>query len=449
MSASTVPARSPSTLPPRLVILLQWASTPWTIFLVALAARIAWVLTLPNELIWIDEKQFAEIARHIATGDGYVSSSYRANPVIPAYLAAFFRLFGDSVLYPRLGQAVIGALSCVLVQRLGKRIAGDTAGAIAGLLVALYPGHIYLSGVFYVDCIAVLLATAWLLATYRTMESPRPLGAAAAAGVLFGLLTLTRPTFLAVAPLATTFFFLLPGARLAPALRSAALFTVLCAITIGPWTIRNYRAYNRVVIVSSGLWDTLWKGNNELADGGPSDRFLGWTFDLWKERLAATPEPRRSEIEAKYDDLERRYQEIRPHVADAMLARDEVLKPVVIELLREDPRRFLTLFARKVATLFNAFTGTGDSNIHTASRLTLVVALYFYPLLALAAAGVVMTARDWRRHAPIVLLIAAWAGLHGILTSCTRFRLPIDPFLFLLAATAIVRLLDQRARRSA
>jgi 4-amino-4-deoxy-L-arabinose transferase-like glycosyltransferase len=419
------------------------------IFLVALTARVVWVLTLPNELIWIDEKQFAEIARHIVAGDGYVSSSYRANPVIPAYLATFFHFFGESVLYPRLGQAVIGALSCLLIQRLGKLIAGDAVGAIAALLVALYPGHIYLSGVFYVDCIAIFLAAAWLIATYRTMEAPRPIGAAVAAGLLFGVLALTRPTFLAIAPVAASFFFLLPGARFGSALRAAAVFTIVCTVTIMPWTIRNHRAYGRVVVVSSGFWDTLWKGNNELADGGSYDRFLGWTYKPWRDRLAAVPEPRRSEISAKYDEVDRRYREVRPHVADAMLAHDEVLKPVVTELIAEDPARFMRLFARKIVTLFNAFTPTGDSNVHSVSPLTIGVAFYFYPLLALAIVGVLVTAREWRRYAPLVLLVVAWSGVHGILTSCTRFRLPIDPFLFLLAATAIVSLLDSRQRRSA
>ena len=448
MNPNSAPSQPASAGTFGMASLVRWACSPLGIFLVALAARVAWVLTLPNHLIWIDEKQFAEIARHITAGDGYVSSSYRANPVISAYLATFFHLFGESVLYPRLGQAVIGALSCLLVQRLGKVIDGDTVGAIAALLLAVYPGHIYLSGVFYVDCIAIFLTAAWLLTTYRTMESPWQLRTAAAAGFLFGLLALTRPTFLAVAPVAVSFFFLLPNVRLASALRAAAAFTIVCTVTIMPWAIRNHHAYGRVIVVSSGFWDTLWKGNNELADGGPNDRFLGWTFKPWQDRLAKLPEPRRSEIAAKYEQVDRRFREVRPHVADAVLARDEVLRPVVIALIAEDPARFLRLFARKIVTLFNAFTPTGDANIHSVSPLTIGVALYFYPLLVLAIVGVLLTAREWRRYAPLVLLIVAWAGVHGVLTSCTRFRLPIDPFLFLLAATAIVRLLGLRERPS-
>ena len=426
----------------------RWVASPLFIFALALVARLAWVLTLPNELIWIDEKEFAEIGRHIAAGDGYISTSYRANPVVPTYLAAFFRLFGDSVLYPRIGQSVVGALACVLVQRIGAVVAGGAVGTVAALLVAVYPGHIYLSGVFYVDCIASFLLLAWILTAYRTTIVVRPLAAAAMSGLLFGLLALTRSTFLAIVPIAASFFFILPGARLASRLRIAAVFAIVCTLTIAPWTIRNYRHYGRVIVISTGFWDTLWKGNNELSDGGPDDRFLTWDGTIWRDRLARVSQSERDALVAKYADVHRRVRELRGRYEDEMLARDDVLKPIATELISQAPGRFVDLFVRKVITLFDAFTTTGVSNLHTTSPLTIVVRLYFYPLLALAVVGAALTARDWRRFAPLLLLIGAWVGVHGILTSCTRFRLSIDPILFLFSAIALVRLTGGRYRRS-
>lgn len=427
---------SPLSLP-----LPRWACSPLTIFAVALLARVAWVLTLPNELIWIDEKQFAEIAHHLVAGEGYISGSYRANPVVPTYLASFFYLFGNSLVYPRLGQAVIGALTCVLVQRLGTVIGGAAVGTIAAFLVTLYPGHIYLSGVFYVDCIAIFFACGWLIATYHTMSARHPLLAAAVGGVLFALVALTRPTFLGVAPLAAAAFFLLPGARVAPAFRIALVFTLACVLTIAPWTYRNYQRYGCLVVVAGGFWDTLWKGNSELSDGGPNDRHLSWDTALWYERLAKLPQAEQEAIVAKYDRVQRRLLKVRHWHHDAMLGRDILLKPIVIRLIVDDPGRFATLFVRKVMLLFNAFSATADSGARSSGWMKTIVALYYYPLLALASAALVLTAREWRRFAPVTLIIVGWAVLHGVLTSCTRFRLPIDPFLFILSATAIARLL--------
>src|SRR5262245_20059887 len=75
------------------------------IFALALALRLVWVFTLNNALTWSDEMEFATIAQHLARGDGYVSTSYRADPVLPVYLSAFVRLFGENYLAPRLGQS--------------------------------------------------------------------------------------------------------------------------------------------------------------------------------------------------------------------------------------------------------------------------------------------------------------------------------------------------------
>ncbi|MEE8312622.1 MAG: glycosyltransferase family 39 protein, partial [Candidatus Binatia bacterium] len=129
-----------------------------TVFLVAFALRLVWILTLKDVLVWPDEQEFAAIAEHLTAGDGYVSNSYRTNPVVPVYLAAFFKLFGTGLLAPRIGQAAIGGLTCVVLGRLASLLAGPTAGLIAGLMLAVYPAHIYLSGVFYVACIATYLS---------------------------------------------------------------------------------------------------------------------------------------------------------------------------------------------------------------------------------------------------------------------------------------------------
>ena len=56
------------------------------IFIVGLGARALWAMTLKNDLYWADERAFTEIARHLARNEGYISESYRANPVFPAMI---------------------------------------------------------------------------------------------------------------------------------------------------------------------------------------------------------------------------------------------------------------------------------------------------------------------------------------------------------------------------
>src|SRR5262249_26291035 len=100
--------------------------------------RMAWVLTLDNTLTWPDGSEFTEIARALARGDGYVSPSFRANPVLPVYLSLVFRLCGEHYLAPRIGQSIIGALTAVLVYRTAALLIGPTVGILSGIVLAVY-----------------------------------------------------------------------------------------------------------------------------------------------------------------------------------------------------------------------------------------------------------------------------------------------------------------------
>jgi 4-amino-4-deoxy-L-arabinose transferase-like glycosyltransferase len=83
----------------------------------------------------------------------------------------------------------------------------------------------------------------------------------AAAGIAAGLAALTRPShvfFLAVACL-----WLLAKRRLS----WAAELAITAALTIAPWTIRNYLTYGRPVLIASEGGITFWTGNHPLSPG--------------------------------------------------------------------------------------------------------------------------------------------------------------------------------------
>lgn len=419
------------------------------IFVLAFGLRLAWILTLTDVLVWPDEQEFGAIAEHLAAGDGYVSNSYRANPVVPVYLAVFFKLFGDGLLAPRLGQAVIGALSCVLLGRLATTLAGPVTGLIAGALLATYPAHIYLSGVFYVACIATFLSLLGIWLVVLTPDARRPLITAVAAGLVLGLTALTRATFLAYLPLAPLAVLWAEPARwrrLAPA--AAGMFVVSLALVV-PWSARNSMLYERPMLISSGLWETLWKGNNELSNGGPDDRNMVWGNYVWNERLADLAPERRAEIETRYRAINEDVRAAYAETKDIFLARDEALRPVVIGLIADDPPRIARLFATKIITLFDAFTDTEKTNASTTNVKKLVAAFTYYPVLLLALVGLALVARHHRRYGAVHLYVSSFVVVYGMLTACTRFRLPIDPFLILFAAVAAQKLGARVLRRPA
>jgi len=253
------------------------------VFALALVARVLWIATLENRLVWIDEREFAAIGASLASGHGYTGDSFRANPVIPFYLSVVFRLFGERYDVARLGQAFLGAATCVLLYRIGSLLA-PAVGVVAGVLLALYPPHVYLAGVFYVDCVLTFLLMLLVHLVLQGARSPRPSALGLGAGALLGVAILTRPIVVVYLPCLVG-LWLFDGSRPGRARLALAAACVLgTCLTILPWTVRNHFAYGRFVPVSSGLFTKLWQGNNELAVGGPDDRDLLIDSDDWRAR---------------------------------------------------------------------------------------------------------------------------------------------------------------------
>jgi hypothetical protein len=61
------------------------------------------------------------------------------------------------------------------------------------------------------------------------------------------------------------------------------------------------------------------------------------------------------------------------------------------------------------------------------------------PILVLAIAGAIAARRRWRPLLLIYLLILYYTFLHMVFMAITRYRLPIEPYLIILAAVALAR----------
>ena len=410
--------------------------TSLMIFLCALALRLAWVLTLGDHLTWIDEREFAEVGTHLAAGHGYISDSFRNNPVVPFYLSLAFRVFGQHYLMPRIGQAIVGALTCMLVYRTAASLISPIAGLFAGLLLAIYPAHIYVAGVFYVDAWLMFFCALSVCLAVTTLKTGGQRGWTLLCGVSIGLTALTREAFVTVLVATVIACLYSAGTRWRQQVPTCLVLVAGCLVTILPWTIRNYRVFGRPILVSSGFYTMLWRGNNELATGEASDRILMWNTPTWTERLERLPEDQRRALQDQYQTVDRAVIERRQQLDDEVLATDDVLKPLAIAAIRANPGRTVVLMMRKVRTLFSALSQT-ETNEFNNTRNTWVAGLSFYPILILAMIGAGLGIPRRRELALLYLVIGAIVFNYALLTACTRFRLPIDPYLIVFASLAL------------
>ena len=406
------------------------------IFLVALLARLLWVVMMPSGLSWGDEGDYVTIAKGLLLGQGYVSTSLRANPGFPAFLALVFGLFGEHLIVARIAQCVLGAMTCWTIYHIGRLLISRRVGAIAGGYLALYPPHIYLVGVIYTEPLVTFLgAGAIYLAVSSVNDRPRLL-LGLLAGTTLGLTVLTRSTFFVVMPCVCLAWLYGARSEWRRYIPLCGLFLLGFTATVLPWTCRNYRTFHRLIPVNTGFQTLLWRGNTPVSRGGVEDRDLMWYSDDWRERLRSLPETERIALEKEYAGVEERVQARIAELGDTYMATDEVLGPIAVRYILTNPGRTLWLAGRKLRTLYSAFSKTVTQNVHTNPRNEFVASVSFYPMLALSLAG---ACRGWQwRHklGLLYLVVISYSLISSLLVTATRYRLPLDPYLILFAAVA-------------
>ncbi len=81
-----------------------------------------------------------------AQGGPLWNEAFWQPPFYPWALGGLYRLVGHDLLWPRWVQCFLGALSCLLVYAIGRRVFDSTTGAVAALVMAIYGPFIYYDG---------------------------------------------------------------------------------------------------------------------------------------------------------------------------------------------------------------------------------------------------------------------------------------------------------------
>ena len=398
----------------------------------ALALRLGFAL-----LYWVDqplthdEREYLALGRSVARGDGF---HYPADEPVPGTAQQFGRAPGYPLFLAALGitqpveqaprrvqiaQAFVGTLIVWLIASIAARAAGPRAGIVAAALAAIYPPLVWTPAYVLSETVfsALALAAARVLQSigyrisdigYRISDIGHRVSvigyrAPVIGGALSGAAILTRPALIFFLPFAA--IWLWRSRRTA----DAAIFLLVAALCVAPWTIRNYRVYGRWIAVASEGGVTFWTGNHPLAIG--------------EGDLAANPAIKRAELSFRAAHPGLSAEELEP-----LYYRD------AFAWMREHPGAWLWLMARKV---FYTVVPAGPSYaVHSTKYVVASVTAYLL-VLAAALAGV----WRWRRAAwrtgpvPLWLMAASTVTAGLVFFPQERFRIPvIDPALIVTAA---------------
>jgi 4-amino-4-deoxy-L-arabinose transferase-like glycosyltransferase len=260
-------------------------------------------------------------------------------------------------------------------------------------------------------------------AAYRARDTRR-WGWAAVIGVLFGLAALTKTLVVLILPLLALWWWRATGFR--QALRLSVISGAALALVILPWAIRNTRLQGELVLISTNSGSNLHQGNNAcVAD------YLARGWDAQWVNCLGEPPAGLSETGA-----------------------DRWHREQAIQYLRDHPSAWPRLFWTKLWVLWSPVimpyalppdpylvdNAVLQFNSRPFQIARVVHVIYFAPLLALGAIGLVLAWRDRLEIGPLVAVFVAITVTYATFHPSTRYRSPADPFVFILAGYAVVRL---------
>lgn len=216
-----------------------------------------------------DSKVYYKWAAAILGGDWFGREVFHQAPLYPYLIAALWLIFGQHYLVIYLAQALMMALTVLLVFLIGRKCFNNYVGLAAGLLCAFYGTLNFYALKVLPDTLAVLLHL-WLAYLLLKAKSARQW---LLAGCVCGLLIIGRPHVLLLLPM--VFFWIvfmraeaIPSLKgILPGLKQYGYFMLPVIILVGLVALRNHMVEPGLVLVSCNGGENFYQGNNPKADG--------------------------------------------------------------------------------------------------------------------------------------------------------------------------------------
>jgi len=405
------------------------ARSTWTvaaIVLLALMIRVAMTSafvglnTPPKEAAGgLDVVDYEGFAWRMVEGQGYVladgTPTARRSPGTSFALVPVYAVFGHSYTAAHLWFCLLSALTCGGTVWLARMATSPEAAALAGLWLAVYPGHAYVSMHFFSEA---PLGFAFVLAcgmTLRCLERGG-WGWAVGAGVAWGAVVLIRPNNLAALPVAFGWLLLLPACRTRATVQRLAMIVTAAALTVTPWVVRNATVMGKPAIATVVGGYTFWGANNEIVLSDPRFRG-GWIFG---HELADESHPLQGDE----------------------VARERAAWRYGLDFVKTHLGEMPGLIASRLGRLVAPFEATPNKPVYYAYGLSWLLTVPF------VVVGGFWLFREQRRAAAVLLTpILATVATAVVFYGSIRFRDSVAPFFLILAASGLVKALDSLAGR--
>ena len=404
---------------------------------IALAIRLVVVgVTRDYELV-TDAADYHRHAVSISNGDGYPETMLAGDggptafrpPLYPYFISAVYTVTGPRWNAVRVIQAFLGVVIVALIGLIALRLWDRRVALVASGIAAVYPPLIISGAVLLGEILFLTLELGAIAAALQHRRSTHRYRWLVAAGILAGLASLTRSNgVVLLLPLLVACW---PGRGAVSGrwLLQPATLLASALVVVAPWTVRNAVELDSFVPVATQSGYALAGTYNETSRTDPDEpgawqppRLLPEFRDLFGSST--------DEVE-----LDR---ELRSHAVEFI--GEHPLYPAEVGVLN-------TLRVLDLSGLGYAERIAGYHAI--SAKVTALGAISFYVVGLMALIGAFTLAA---RAAPLFLWLTPVVFLLSVVMvsdSAGRYRVPLEPFVILLAALGTVALWRRLSSRGA
>ena len=140
----------------------------------------------------------------------------------------------------------MGAFLAVIIAMLGRRVGGEIVGALAGIIWAVYPMGIFIAGLVYPTGLAAMFLACGVYCVLPDTHQELSAKGVFSGGLFLGLAALTIPV--ALLTIVVVAAWVVYWARHSRLLLASLLF-LGSAVSLVPWTARNFLVHGQVIPV--------------------------------------------------------------------------------------------------------------------------------------------------------------------------------------------------------
>jgi Tfp pilus assembly protein PilF len=382
-----------------------------------------------------DSALFNHLAQRIQIHGLIQDHAFYIAPLYPYFFALVQTLFNDSLLALRIIQSLLGIGTALCVFKLGEKAMNKITGVIAAIIAATYAPFLFFESQFLGTSLVTFLITASITLLVYVKYSKTGILFAFASGVLFSLAVTGRPNLILVAPVIPAYFILKkPLTSLNIKYTGITLLGLLIPLALT--SVHNYLSERNPSPLTTHGGINFYIGNHENADGT-------W---LAPEGFEASVSSINLE-ESKRIAEEKSETSLSPGQVSKFWTREAFM------FIIHHPFQWFGLMGKKFLLFWSSFEIPLNFDYHFYSRFSWYLRIPFFNLIFImpfAIVGLLLNLPHVKKYWLLYSIIGLGCLSIIMFFVSGRYRIPLMPFLILMAASGMVsiwNIIRQREKR--